>query len=209
MRFIILLTLSTIGFTASAQFWHRKPKPQEERFPQLIAVSHNSVIVKQVINIPYQDIHDLQLRRSVYNLELAEDVILAEAKHNMRFRQYSLASYNFSDLAALYMQQNRFSEAKWYLLQSNAISRQQDDTKHTLSNLLALADIKFQIGEPALAKLDMQEAHDIAAAKGMQTDLIEIDKKIQYLQNSKLVAIKAEIRYDSAVEAANSKKIIN
>ncbi|MDB5031836.1 hypothetical protein [Mucilaginibacter sp.] len=209
MRFIILLTLSIIGFTASAQFWHRKPKPQEDRFTQLTAVSRNSVTVKPVINIPYQDIHDLQLPRGAYNLELAEDVIMAEAKHNMRFRQYNLASYNFSDLAALYMLQNRFSEAKWYLLQSNAIARQQDDTKHTLSNLLALADIKFQIGEPTLAKLDMQEAHDIAAAKGMQADLIEIDKKIQYLQNSKLVAVKAEIHYDSAVEAANSKKIIN
>jgi hypothetical protein len=74
---------------------------------------------------------------------------------------------------------------------------------------LALAGIKTQIGEISLAKLDLQEARDLASAKGMQTDLVEIDKKINYLQTNKVVTAKAEMRYAEAVEAANSKTGIN
>ncbi len=147
--------------------------------------------------------------RSVYNLEAAEEVVLKEAKHNMRYRQYNLASYNFSELAALYLQQNRFSEAKWYLLQSNAIARQDQNIRHVLDNLAVLAEIKTSIGEAQLAMVDLQEAHDIATAKGMQTDLVSIDKKIKYLQTNKIAAVKAELRYAEAVEIANSKTPAN
>jgi len=94
-------------------------------------------------------------------------------------------------------------------LQSNAISRQEGDTKHTLSNLLSLADIKAKIGEPALAQLDLQEAREIASSKGMQTDLEEIDKKIKYLQTNKIAVAKADIHYADEVEIANSKTTIN
>ncbi len=107
------------------------------------------------------------------------------------------------------MQQNRFSEAKWYLLQSNAIARQAENTRHLLDNLFVLADIKTTIGEIPLAMVDLQEAHDIAMAKGMQTDLTAIDKKIKYLQTNKIAAVKAELRYAEAVEIANSKTPIN
>jgi hypothetical protein len=208
MRFAILVIFCTIGFTASAQFWQRKPKA--ERFPLLAEVNYHSLIsFTAATSKPLPGVHDLQLPRDAYLLEFAEDIVMTEAKHNMRFRVYASASYNFSDLAALYIQQNRFSEAKWYLLQSNAISRQQGDTKHTLANLLALAGIKTQIGEISLAKLDLQEARDLASAKGMQTDLAEIDKKINYLQTNKVVTAKAEMRYAEAVEAANSKTGIN
>ena len=212
MRPILLIIFCTIGFTASAQFWHRKPKrvPQEERFPLLEEVkSPSPIIVTTIVNNHDQDIHDLQLPRSIYLLGVTEETMLAEAKHNMRFRIYNLASYNFSDLAAFYILQNRFSEAKWYLLQSNAISRQEDDTKHTLSNLLSLADIKAKIGEPALAQLDLQEAREIASAKGTQTDLAEIDKKIKYLQTNKIAVAKADIHYADEVEIANSKTATN
>lgn len=207
MRFILIITLCAISFTASAQFWHRKPKA--ERFSLLSAAQTQTPVAITPIYTAAPNVYTLQLPRSIYSLELAEDGVMKNAKHNMRFREYSLASYNFSDLALLYLQQNRFSEAKWYLLQSNAISRQQNDTKHTLSNLLILADIKTIIGELALAKLDLQEAHDLAAAKGMQVDMAEIDKKIMYLQNNKVVAAKPAMHYAEAVELANSKIAIN
>ena len=52
------------------------------------------------------------------------------AQHNMSEGIFTDASYNFSDLARIYILQNRLSEAKWYLLQSNNISRRQRDDKH-------------------------------------------------------------------------------
>lgn len=203
MRFTILVIFCTISFTASAQFWQSKPKPHRDPALELAQTS-SPILFNTATKTPA--IQVLQLQRSIYNLELAEEVMLKEAKHNMRFRVYNLASYNFSDLAALYVQQNRFSEAKWYLLQSNQISRQADDTKHTLDNLLALATIKVQIGEIALAKTDLQEAHDIATTKGLQAELTEIDKRLSYLQNNKTATAKLQLRYAEAVEEANNNK---
>lgn len=203
-RFTLLLAFCILSLTASAQFWKRKPKapqPELEAAPPAFSVVSTFRLSTAVI-----DIANIRLTRSAYQLELAEEALLKEAKHNMRFRIYNLASYNFSDLAGLYLQQNRFSEAKWYLLQSNAIARQAENTRHLLDNLSLLADIKTTIGETALAMVDLQEAHDVATAKGMLTDLTTIDKKIKYLQTNKLIAAKVALRYANAVEVANANK---
>jgi hypothetical protein len=207
MKYILLIVFCTLSFAASAQFWQRKEKG--ERLPQLTEVkAYSFPLFTAKINIPVQDIRNIQLVNDVIDIASVEDMILKEAKHNMRFRIYDMASYNFSDLAALYVQENRFSEAKWYLLQSNNISRQKDDTRHILSNLLALAGIKMQIGEIALAKTDLQEAHDIATAKGLPADLALIDKEMEYLLSGKIASVKT-LRYAEAVEMANSKTRIN
>jgi hypothetical protein len=103
----------------------------------------------------------------------------------------------------LYLLQNRFSEAKWYLLQSNTISREQNDDKHTIANLINLAIIKSAIGELPLAKIDLQEAHDLAVAKGFQSDVDNIEKRMHDLQLIKTSAPKAELRYAEAVEVSN------
>jgi hypothetical protein len=207
MRFILLLIFCTITLTASAQFWRRKPEPKPET---LVAVSLPPPTIVSMSIADY-NFRPVQLTRSAYSVELAEEAILKEAKHNMRFREYSIASYNFSDLAALYLQQNRFSEAKWYLLQSNDIARRSENTRHLLDNLLILSDIKIQIGENTLAMADLQDARDVATAKGMLTDLTLIERKIKHLQTNKILTAKAELRYADAVEAAanNNKLPIN
>jgi len=204
MRFAILITFCTLSLTASAQFWKKK-KPEEvfPRYPELEQPAYYADITVSAIKLNMPEVNEVPFKRTVYDIERAEDVIMAEAKHNMRFRVYNLASYNFSDLATLYLLQNRFSEAKWYLLQSNEISRQQNDDKHTISNLLMLADIKLAIGELALAKLDLQEAHDLANTKGFATDLASIEKKIHDVEFNKTITPKAELRYAEAVEANN------
>ncbi|MGF7079264.1 hypothetical protein [Mucilaginibacter sp. UYCu711] len=204
MRFTFLLAFCILSLTASAQFWRRKPKAPQ---PELESVHPAFSIVNKIpLSATAGNLPAVQLTHSVYQLEIAEEAMLKEAKHNMRFRIYNLASYNFSDLAALYLQQNRFSEAKWYLLQSNAIARQAENTRHLLDNLLILADIKTTIGENALAMVDLQEAHDVATAKAMLTDLTAIDNKIKYLQTNKLIAAKVALRYADAVEVANANK---
>jgi hypothetical protein len=204
MRFTFLLAFCILSLTASAQFWKRKPKAPQ---PEIIAAQPTFLITSATPSITSAiNVANLKLNRSAYQLELAEEAMLKLAKHNMRFRVYNLASYNFSDLAGLYLQQNRFSEAKWYLLQSNAIARQAENTRHLLDNLALLADIKITIGETALAMVDLQEAHDVAIAKGMLTDLTAIDKKIKYLQTSKLITTKVALRYAEAVEIANANK---
>jgi hypothetical protein len=136
-------------------------------------------------------------------------LLIRQAKYNMHYRIFNLASNNFTDLASFYILQNRFSEAQWYLLQSNAITSTNGDNKHTLSNLLMLADIKARIGENGLAQAELQEARGLAITKGLLADLTEIDKRIKYLQTTKIVTAKPAMRYAESVEAANSKTIVN
>jgi hypothetical protein len=212
MRFILLVFFCFVTLTASAQFWRRKPQPQTETGTLTsVSLPPPTINTNALLTIGSFSPVSVQLTRSAYSIELAEEAILIQAKHNMRFREYSMASYNFSDLAALYLQQNRFSEAKWYLLQSNDIARRSENTRHLLDNLLILSDIKIQIGENTLAMADLQDARDVATTKGMLTDLTLIEKKIKRLQNNKTVAVKADLRYADAVEAAaaNSKTPIN
>jgi hypothetical protein len=203
MRFFLFLAFITLSLSASAQFWKRKPKPA----PEVLTVAPITPHIQLKDVAPKLEM--VKLPRSIYALEVDEDAILKVAKHNMRFRIYNEASYNFTDLAVLYLKQNRFSEAKWYLLQSNNIAKQAGNVRHVLDNLYLLAEIKTSIGELPLAMTDLQEAHDLAVSKAMLTDVALVDKKIKFLQTNKIVAVKAELRYAEAVEAANAKTDVN
>jgi hypothetical protein len=190
MRLTILVLLCTISFSASAQWWRIKKQPRfaplaEARmagFKFKSSPTQTQLVVKPV-------------RRSPYSLSLAEHSVMKMAQHNMRFRIYDVASYNFSDLAQLYVQDNRLSEAKWFYLQSNNISRQQNNTRLTISNLLHLAMIKADIGDFTLAQQDLLEAREMAASKGRLIDLIEVEKKLSYIQHNRMSLVKAEPQY--------------
>ncbi|OKS88896.1 hypothetical protein RG47T_4374 [Mucilaginibacter polytrichastri] len=134
---------------------------------------------------------------SEYAMDLTEHFVMRTAQHNMRFRIYNVASYNFSDLALLYVQQNRYSEAKWYFLQSNFLSRQQNNDKLTINNLMNLAGVKSDIGDFVLAQQDLLEARDMASAHGWLIDLILVEKKLKTIQNSRITSTRAELRYAS------------
>jgi hypothetical protein len=198
MKFILLFIFGAISFSASAQWWRLdlklKKKPPEH--PAMIEPGANHAIARLPREtIARQKVYPVKFSPSDYSYEAAEDVILTAAKHNMRFRIYNDASYNFSELARLYMLQNRFSEAKWYLLQSNQISRQQNDDQHTILNLIDLATIKANIGDYALAQEDLTEAHDLAYAKGLKDCLAEIAKKMSYIKQNKLPPVTPVLRY--------------
>jgi hypothetical protein len=209
MRYTLLIALFALSLSASAQFWKKKKvepivryDPIEQPMPDLLVnVSNASYAMPDVVPV--------NLKRNIYDIVHEEDLVMKDAKHHMRFRMYFEASYDFSTLAELYMLQNRFSEAKWYLLQSNAISREQKDDKHTVSNLIDLAFIKLAIGEPNLAKTDLKEAHDIATLNNFSSDLVTIDKKLQEMQSGKPMGIKAGLRYAEAVELKMAAKLHN
>ena len=202
MRLTLFILFCTVTLTASAQFWQKKVK-EPTRFPELQQASYTSATtISAATQTNTVNVQAVVLKRSNYNIELAEDIIMREAKHNMRFREYNTASYNFTDLAHLYILQHRFSEAKWFLLQSNLISRERNDDKHTIANLLDLAGIKASIGELALARIDLKEAHDLATLKGLTADLATVDSKTKEIElSTNPVYSKSQFRYASAVEA--------
>ena len=201
MKYFLLLCCCLIGFTASAQ-WYRVDKlvKKHERFPAIEGAGTHS-LQHFAINTTIKPIkiQAIYLGRSEYSYQAAENIVMRTAQHNMRFRVYNDASYNFSELAKLYIQQNRYSEAKWYLLQSNIISRQQNDDKHTIANLLDLATIKSDLGDYEQAKQDLTEAHDLASAHFFKEELAAIDKKMTYIKQNRNNATKTDVRYAEAI----------
>ena len=195
MRITLLIICCLFSFSASAQ-WYKLDFKKHERYPEIERTNINSIShIKIRPVLKPGKVKNIVLNRSAYSLEAAENLVMRDAQHNMRFRVYNDASYNFSELAKLYIQQNRYSEAKWYLLQSNIISRQQNDDKHTIDNLIALAMIKSDLGDYAQAQQDLTEAHDMAAFRGFTADVATIEKKMTYIKLNKNNAPKTDTRY--------------
>jgi hypothetical protein len=197
MRVILFFLCCALSVPASAQWYRLDLKLiKHERFPLIEQVTKRSIRHFPVITITKPTVvYPVKFGRSEYSYEAAEKVVMKDAQHNMRFREYNDASYNFSELAKLYILQNRYSEAMWYLLQSNQISRQQDDEKHTIDNLVDLATVKSGMGEYVLAQQDLTEAHDIAFYKGFTADIPRIEKKIAFLKQNSLLPARTDLRY--------------
>jgi len=196
MRLILAMVCCAFGFSASAQWYHIDLNPKKhQRFPPIPQVKDHSIERLPVATLKTKKIKMPRFELSDYSLEAAERQITKTAQHNMRFREYNDASYNFSELANLYLQQSRFTEAKWFFLQSNNISRAQSDDRHTISNLIGLATIKACLGDCAQAQEDLTEAHEMALTRGFRIELLQIEKKIQDVKQSKPTAPKPELRY--------------
>jgi hypothetical protein len=215
MRYTLIILFSVLSLSASAQWWHfgadfkkkHEPSPmlkpvRDNSLTRLIAATNNKKKSTDIIVQP------VDLGQSQLSLEVEEASIIKTAKHNMRFRVYHEASYNFSDLAQVYIQLHRLSEAKWYFLQSNQISREENDDKHTISNLVGLAGVKVDIGDIASARADINEALDLARTKGFLITVAQIQSKIQAMDQSLTGAIipRAELKY--AETTGNEKKAL-
>jgi hypothetical protein len=192
MRCFLLGLFSMVCLSASAQW-----SPFKKKFirPETEQLTTTSVTRFAPYKVVCPQISPVTFDPGDYVLEAAEAVVMKTAQHNMRFRIYHDASYNFTELAHMYAQESRYSEAIWYLLQSNSISRQENDDKHTIENLIDIATIKAKMGEIALAQQDLTEAHDLAYVKGLSQYLETIELAGQYITQNKLPKQKAALIY--------------
>lgn len=205
MRFRLIIFFCVLSFSASAQFWNKISfKKKHIILPELQpAKGQHFANTNTTLKLNSMAVQPLVLETCEFTLEATSKMVMEMAKHNMRFRVYNDASYNFSDLAALYVKLRRLSEAKWYYLQSNNISRQENDDKHTISNLVSLAAIKVDIGDIPSAKADLLEARDLARIHGMQTETADIEKKMLLLAQNFAPSFKPDIKY---AESTGSEK---
>ncbi|HEY4193909.1 MAG TPA: hypothetical protein VGM63_00110 [Mucilaginibacter sp.] len=206
---LIIFFFCAISFSASAQFWRKISfKKKHIVLPELQLAKNNSIVhIKSAsLVLNSMEVRPIVLDESDYTIEATSKYVMGLAKHNMRFRIYNEASYNFSDLAQLYIRLHRMSEAKWYLLQSNNISRQEKDDKHTISNLVSLAEVKTYMGDVPSARADLLEARDLALARGMQTQKSDIEKKILLLAQNNATTVKPDLKY--AESTGNEKKAL-
>jgi len=71
---------------------------------------------------------------------------------------------SFNTLATVYQAEKKYSQAKWFILQSNSLSRAKNDVPNIISSLLVLASIKGQIKDYDLAMGDLNEALSLSVA---------------------------------------------
>jgi hypothetical protein len=203
MRLRLIILFSVISFSASAQWLKINISFRKKHLilPSLHAArchSVNNIAFAPAVITPV-DVQPYDLGQTEVDLEAQEAVIMKLAKHNMSWRIYHDASYNFSDLAQVYIKLHRLSEAKWYLLQSNKLSLEENDDKHTITNLVNLALVKNDEGDPASARADLVEAFDLANARGMKEKAAKISQQIQLLDQNKLAS---SIKYAEAADVA-------
>nr|WP_221284449.1 hypothetical protein [Mucilaginibacter sp. SP1R1]MBB6148236.1 tetratricopeptide (TPR) repeat protein [Mucilaginibacter sp. SP1R1] len=64
----------------------------------------------------------------------------------------------YNNLSKIYRLQHKYIQAKWFILQSNTISRQKKDVPNIITSLIELSAIKGDIEDYKLAMRDLNEA---------------------------------------------------
>lgn len=128
-----------------------------------------------------------QILTSQNNFQSAESLILEKALplfyYKLNDKVGAIKCYN--QLAFLYQRQKRFSEAKWFYVQSNILARKINHTPSVVNSLIKLANVKMAIGDWQLALNDLKEAEELSVQNGYKFPLIEIKKDLFELYTKK------------------------
>jgi hypothetical protein len=191
MKIILAVFISVFSMNASAQFlWHKK----RERLPQLTEPESPAKTDFSKLNSASFNSFNTNLGLSRYRIDAEEAAIMRDLRHSKRYGQVALR-IQFDNLANFYFRQNRFSEAKWYVLRSNAISRQQKNYAQIIGSLMVLADVKSVLGDFTQADADLSEAKTIASSHSLTPDLLLIEQHIKQIHLNKETGLKVENRY--------------
>ncbi|MFD0764682.1 hypothetical protein ACFQZI_07435 [Mucilaginibacter lutimaris] len=90
---------------------------------------------------------------------------------------------SFDDLARVYIAQRKFSQAKWFTLQSNKISREVKDVPNIISSLVKLSAIKMELKEYKMAMRDLDEALRWSTSNNMPASEALVQQNYAYLYN--------------------------
>jgi len=90
---------------------------------------------------------------------------------------------SFDHLARAYHSQKKYSQAKWFILQSNTLSRAKNDTPNIITSLVTLAAIKSDIKDYDLAMRDLDEALQLSETTHAPKTETEVLKNYALLYN--------------------------
>ena len=120
--------------------------------------------------------------RAYYQNEALHYTLLA--LHNYSYYEDTTGiRSSFDDLARVYISQKKYSEAKWFTLQSNKISRQIKDVPNIVSSLVKLAAIKMELSEYKMAARDLDEALRWSTATNLPSLEAVVQQNYAYLYN--------------------------
>lgn len=100
---------------------------------------------------------------------------------------------SFDNLAKVYRSEKKYSQAKWFVLQSNTLSRAKNDVPNIISSLLELALIKTDIKDYKLAMRDLNEALTLSSTHHIPKTEADVQMGYVMLYNNMKLYTKANI----------------
>lgn len=129
----------------------------------------------------------------LYQNEALKYTLLAVHAYS-RFNDTLNLRQSFDRLTYIYHLQGKNSEAKWFVLQSNTLSRAKNDIPNIIESLLMLASIQTDIEDYKLAHQNLAEALDWATKYHYQKEEAEV-------QQGFVAFYERQKEYDKADEA--------
>lgn len=133
-----------------------------------VAEGYNSLIILWTSQNKFKEVETLILKRA-----------LPLNYYKLKDKTGTIRCYD--QLANIYGRQRKFSEAKWFYIQSNILARKLNDSKGIVSSLIGLAHIKMAIGDYQLAYSDLKEAEQLSIRHNYNYNLIEIKNTLYEL----------------------------
>jgi len=136
--------------------------------PKFVAEGYNSLISLWTIQKRFKEAETLILKKA-----------LPLNYYKLKDQTGTIGCYD--QLAGIYSQQKKFSEAKWFYIQSNMLARKVNNSKGIVNSLLGLAHVKVAIGDYQLAFNDLKEAERLSLKHNFNYNLIEIKSTLSDL----------------------------
>jgi tetratricopeptide (TPR) repeat protein len=128
----------------------------------------------------FDTISNRKIRVSYQNLAISNT--LSAIHFYSRYSDTTGLQTSFNDLARVYHAQHKYSQAKWFILQSNTLARAKNDNPNVINSLLELASIKTDIKDYKLAMKDLNEALTISSQNHypQQESLVQLSYALYY-----------------------------
>jgi len=120
----------------------------------------------------------------------------------------------FDNLATIYTAQKKYSQAKWFVLQSNFLSRAKKDVPNIISSLIALAYVKIDIKDYSLATSDLNEALQLSVANHMPVQESAVQQAYVILYNNvqnypkAAIALKRHNDLEDSIRRSDEAKLV-
>ncbi|EHQ30223.1 hypothetical protein [Mucilaginibacter paludis] len=111
----------------------------------------------------------------------AIEYVLKALHINSKYNDTLAVRNNFDCLSSAYFIQKKYTQAKWFVLQSNYISRYKKDVPAMINSLMRLASIKIAIKDYKMAEVDFNKAIALTKIKNDVNRQIEIEKCLSTL----------------------------